>query len=86
MGCVIYEMCALRPPFRASDMEGLFKKVQKGIFDKIPSKYSNDLSMVVGSLLKVNPRDRPTSDNILNNPIVARNSSGECGIYKESVN
>ena len=27
LGCVIYEMCALKPPFRADDMEGLFNKV-----------------------------------------------------------
>ena len=29
-GCVIYEMCSLIPPFRADDMNGLFKKVLKG--------------------------------------------------------
>lgn len=27
LGCVLYEMGALKPPFRASDMDGLFKKV-----------------------------------------------------------
>jgi NIMA (never in mitosis gene a)-related kinase len=27
LGCVVYEMCALKPPFRADDMEGLFNKV-----------------------------------------------------------
>ena len=26
-GCIIYEMCRLKPPFRAKDMEGLFQKV-----------------------------------------------------------
>ena len=25
LGCVLYEMITLRPPFRAKDMEGLFK-------------------------------------------------------------
>ena len=30
MGCVIYEMCALVPPFRADDMNGLYKRVLKG--------------------------------------------------------
>lgn len=38
--------------------------------------------MVISSLLKVNPRDRPTAENILNNPIVIKNSNGECGPYK----
>ena len=30
LGCVLYEMCALVPPFRADDMQGLYKKVVKG--------------------------------------------------------
>lgn len=29
-GCVLQEMCALKPPFRAEDMQGLQKKVLKG--------------------------------------------------------
>lgn len=28
LGCVLYEMTTLKPPFRAEDMEGLYKKVQ----------------------------------------------------------
>ena len=27
LGCVLYELCVLKPPFRADDMEGLYKKV-----------------------------------------------------------
>jgi NIMA (never in mitosis gene a)-related kinase 1/4/5 len=27
VGCIIYEMAALKPPFRATDMDGLFKKI-----------------------------------------------------------
>jgi NIMA (never in mitosis gene a)-related kinase len=30
LGCVIYEMVALRPPFKAEDMAGLYKRVVKG--------------------------------------------------------
>lgn len=43
LGCILYEMAALKPPFKANDMQGLFKVIQKGIFDRIPSKYSDDL-------------------------------------------
>lgn len=39
-------MAALKPPFRAADMEGLYKRVQKGVCDRIPSKYSSDLMHV----------------------------------------
>lgn len=27
LGCVLYEMSSLKPPFKADDMEGLFKKI-----------------------------------------------------------
>ena len=31
LGCVLYEMITLKPPFRAENMEGLYNKVIKGI-------------------------------------------------------
>ncbi|KAL4489955.1 hypothetical protein ABPG72_010854 [Tetrahymena utriculariae] len=73
LGCVLYEMCALKPPFRANDMEGLYKKVQKGDFERIPKKYSEDLQRMLTMFLKVNPKDRPSCEQILSNPIVQRN-------------
>ena len=32
LGCVLYEIVTLKPPFRADDMKGLYRKVLKGIF------------------------------------------------------
>jgi NIMA (never in mitosis gene a)-related kinase len=40
LGCVIYEMTTLKPPFRASDMNGLYKRVIKGAYPEIPKKYT----------------------------------------------
>ena len=61
LGCVIYEMITLKPPFRAEDMEGLYKKVIKGVYNKIPSQYSIELSNVIRAMLQVNPALRPSS-------------------------
>jgi len=44
IGCILYEMATLLPPFRAENMEGLYKKVIKGHFDPIPGYYSKDLN------------------------------------------
>jgi NIMA (never in mitosis gene a)-related kinase len=55
LGCVLYEMCALVPPFRADDMNGLYKKVLKGQYPSIPSHFSMELRSVIKSLLQVNP-------------------------------
>ncbi len=36
LGCVIYQTITLKPPFRANDMEGLFKKITRGFYPRIP--------------------------------------------------
>ena len=51
LGCVIYEMTALAPPFTANDMKGLYKKVTKGIYSKIPSRYSSELAIMISQCL-----------------------------------
>ena len=61
LGCVLYEMITLKPPFQADDMQGLYKKVLKGKYDRLPKQYSNDLAKMVKSLLQTKASDRPTS-------------------------
>jgi NIMA (never in mitosis gene a)-related kinase len=65
LGCVIYEMCTLKPPFRAEDMDGLYKKVIKGQYSKIGNGYSDALSNVIKSMLQVNPSNRPNSKQLI---------------------
>ncbi len=62
-------MTTLKPPFRAEDMEGLYKKVVKGVYPKIPQNYSQDLSNAIKIMLQVNPSLRPSSDKLLQSPI-----------------
>lgn len=40
LGCVLYEMIALRPPFNGADMEDLYQSIVMGTFDPVPSQYS----------------------------------------------
>ena len=83
LGCVLYEMITLRPPFRAQNMEGLYKRVIEGRFNRIPSKFTNDLFKIVQLLLQVSPEKRPSCADILKNPIILKrieyfkNYSGE---------
>ena len=72
LGCVLYEILALQPPFRAQDMDGLFKKVLKGIYPKIPSHYSEEINKMLKRLIAVNPNQRPSCDQILQLDIVLK--------------
>ncbi len=65
LGCVIYEMTTLKPPFRAEDMDGLYKKVIKGSYSKIGDNYSKNLSNAIKMLLQVNPANRPSASQLL---------------------
>ena len=58
-------MITLKPPFRAEDMDGLYKKVVKGSYQKIGDSYSKPLSSLVKSMLQVNPNHRPSAAQIL---------------------
>jgi NIMA (never in mitosis gene a)-related kinase len=72
LGCVIYEICALKPPFRAQSLEILYKTVLKGVYEPIPSVYSKELQTLLGTLLHVDPKKRPSCETILSYPIVKK--------------
>ena len=72
LGCVLYEMIMLRPPFRAESMEGLYNKVIKGQYPRISDRFSNDLSSVVGLLIRVDPNARPSCEQILNLNVIQK--------------
>jgi NIMA (never in mitosis gene a)-related kinase len=65
LGCILYEMLTLNPPFQADDFDGLYKKVIAGKYNKINARYSEDMNEILKLLFKVNPKERPTCDEIL---------------------
>eukprot|EP00826_Nyctotherus_ovalis_P002522 TRINITY_DN10506_c0_g1_i1.p1 TRINITY_DN10506_c0_g1~~TRINITY_DN10506_c0_g1_i1.p1 ORF type:complete len:260 (+),score=72.66 TRINITY_DN10506_c0_g1_i1:505-1284(+) len=87
LGCVLYEMTALRPPFKAQDMQGLFRKVVAGVYGEIPRYYSGELAQVIRCLLQVNPMLRPTCSKLLEMPIIktkAKELDIELGVAEAS--
>lgn len=76
LGCVLYEMITLLPPFRAQSMQGLAAKVTKGTYDRIPTTFSADLNQMVKSCLQVNASQRPSCDKILATPGLLNHLTG----------
>lgn len=65
LGIVLYEMCALKPPFDATNLSALALKIIKGVFPQIPSHYSKQLKLLVDQLLDINPIKRPSIQKVL---------------------
>lgn len=63
-------MAYLKPPFRAESMEGLYKRVVKGTYQRLPGHYSVDLNDFIGYMLSVNPKARYSSSELLSLPSV----------------
>lgn len=65
LGCMVYELCALRPPFTGNDFPALKRAVLSGRYNSIPSKYSSQLGKAIGLMLKQDPRNRPSAAQLL---------------------
>lgn len=70
LGCVLYEMCALQPPFDGQNLVSLLFKIIKAEYQPIPSHYSDSLHELVTAILQKTPEDRPSASAILNMPYV----------------
>ena len=62
MGCVLYLLCTLRPPFEAQGKFKLFNKVMNEPHEPISGDYSDNLRLMVDVLLSKSQDDRPTID------------------------
>lgn len=65
LGCMFYELCALKPPFVADSFPALKRVVTAGKYTPISRKYTEALHRTIGLLLRVNPRERPSAEALL---------------------
>ncbi|KFU90145.1 Serine/threonine-protein kinase Nek5 [Chaetura pelagica] len=72
LGCVLYELCALKHPFEGSSLHQLVMKICRGRFHPVSPKYSYDLRILICQLFKVSPRDRPSINSILRKPFLQK--------------
>ena len=58
IGCVIYELCELKPPFQGKDLDELYENVCRGQPQRINAAYSEDLWKMILMLLQVDVNKR----------------------------
>eukprot|EP01038_Epipyxis_sp_PR26KG_P015218 gene15218-20502_t len=64
LGCLLYELASLKPPFDANNAVSLALKINKGTFPRIPTKYSESLFDLIRNMLQVDPKKRPKIEEL----------------------
>ncbi|XP_031195098.1 serine/threonine-protein kinase Nek3 isoform X2 [Mastomys coucha] len=65
LGCILYELCALKHPFQANSWKNLILKICQGPIHPLPAQYSSKLQCLVKQMLKRNPSHRPSATTLL---------------------
>ncbi|KAJ3606627.1 hypothetical protein NHX12_026148, partial [Muraenolepis orangiensis] len=71
LGCLLYELCALSPPFNAYNQKELAEKIRKGRFTRIPYRYSEELNSLLSRMLHLKDYLRPSVESILQSGLLA---------------
>jgi NIMA (never in mitosis gene a)-related kinase len=70
LGCILYELCALKRPFTGRDAAQLFAQVVRGVFEPIPTRYGRNVKMLVEAMLIPAPAQRPAAAEIIQFPFI----------------
>ena len=65
IGVMLYELCALKPPFEGMNMHFLAMNIVRGKFRSIPGHFCHELRELVNSMLSIDAHRRPSINNIL---------------------
>ncbi|XP_029318467.1 LOW QUALITY PROTEIN: serine/threonine-protein kinase Nek2 [Cottoperca gobio] len=71
LGCLLYELCALSPPFTAFNQKDLAEKIREGKFRRIPYRYSKELNDLLCEMLNLKDYLRPSVESILQSSLLA---------------
>ncbi|CAK79715.1 unnamed protein product (macronuclear) [Paramecium tetraurelia] len=75
LGCMLYEMMALKHAFEAKTMEGLFLKIINGKYQPMPINYSQELIQLLKDILNTDPQKRLNINQILDYRIIRKSKN-----------
>jgi NIMA (never in mitosis gene a)-related kinase len=59
LGVMLYELCALKPPFEGCNLHFLALKIIRGQYSPLPSHFSRELKNLVAQMLTIDVHRRP---------------------------
>jgi len=66
LGCIVYEMAMLSPPFKASNYLHLAEKIKRGQYERVRSRnYSDALESAIAMMLRVDSTERAAVEELL---------------------
>lgn len=83
LGCLLYELCALKPAFEAKNLLSLFYRIIKGEYTTIPERYSDDMHALIEKMLSLAPENRPSASGVLSMAYVQEHLENFIGRQKE---
>ncbi|XP_065181132.1 serine/threonine-protein kinase Nek8-like isoform X2 [Sycon ciliatum] len=81
LGCILYELASRNRAFEAPSLPALVMKIMRGTFAPISSHYSEDLRRLILNMLHTDPRQRPSTQEVLAQPICMKTFFGlQCSL------
>lgn len=77
MGCILYEMCALKVPFDSKNLSVLAQKICFGPLPELPSHYSSGMQELCFDLMNREADERPSAEDIVKRPLIQEVASKE---------
>lgn len=69
LGCIVYTLAVGTPPFETPDLTDTYKRIKENKYT-IPADLSPPLKEFIESMLRADPKQRPTMTSILNDPYI----------------
>jgi len=70
IGCILYQMAALKMPFQGKSIKEVYHNLKNVNIPPLPENYSDDLMIMIKKLLKLDPEERPSTKEILDDEII----------------